>query len=63
MWQKKAKILKIYEALNLYLDISLYKKTSLQNEISRDMLMQFLKVNQGTKAMWYGFPIRNKTWR
>lgn len=35
MWQRKAKTLKIYEALNLYLDISLYKKTSLQNEINR----------------------------
>lgn len=53
MWQKKAKIPKIYETSNLYLDISLYKKTSLQNEINRDMLMHVLKVNQETKTMWY----------
>ena len=53
MWQKKAKIPQIYETSNLYLDISLYKKTSLQNEINRDMVMHVLKVSQGTKTMWY----------
>lgn len=34
---KEGKILKIYEALNLNLDISLYKEISLQNQINRDI--------------------------